>query len=324
VEQPITTSPTVGTDGLDFWVYFGTGRFFDPEDKTNDYSNSVQSFYGIREPVSNNFTDLFYTGVLPQPTDGDGNPPCQLSWAQVLNDRLGTPNGGKQSDGTTDLTGRGGLGLMGVHNIEILSAEYLDQPGNLKCVDDPDEVDPLYCLPAELREKRDNNGDLMLDPDGDPYTASYKDFILYLTGDYIVCNGTEHGYDGWYRDFPDPRERNLGQASLLGGLLTFNTYQPFTRDLCQTEGRMKMFLVKSTLMLTQDRKTPSGWSLAKGCQPRPIFMLARKREARPLCRPVLVRLKRSRNPICPIRPSRAAGSSGGILKNNEKNLSWLK
>jgi hypothetical protein len=236
VEQPITTSPTVGTDGLDFWVYFGTGRFFDPEDKTNDYSNSVQSFYGIREPVSNNFTDLFYTGVLPQPTDGDGNPPCQLSWAQVLNDRLGTPNGGKQSDGTTDLTGRGGLGLMGVHNIEILSAEYLDQPGTLKCVDDPDEVDPLYCLPAELREKRDNNGDLMLDPDGDPYTASYKDFILYLTGDYIVCNGTEHGYDGWYRDFPDPRERNLGQASLLGGLLTFNTYQPFTRDLCQTEG----------------------------------------------------------------------------------------
>jgi type IV pilus assembly protein PilY1 len=41
--------------------------------------------------------------------------------------------------------------------------------------------------------------------------------------------------DGWYKEFPEPRERNLGQATLLGGLLTFTTYQPFI-DLCLPEG----------------------------------------------------------------------------------------
>ena len=45
----------------------------------------------------------------------------------------------------------------------------------------------------------------------------------------------ETGTDGWYRDFSLPRERNVGQATLLGGLLTFTSYQPFD-DLCKPEG----------------------------------------------------------------------------------------
>jgi hypothetical protein len=203
VDQPITTSATVGTDGVDFWVYFGTGRFFDPEDKVNVFSNSTQSFYGIREPVSLVPDDLFFLGT--QPTNP---PPCQLSWSQVLNDRLGTPTGGLQSDGVSALTGRGGLGIMGVHDIGILSSEYIDQPGTLFCpeagVDDPltpavdeSESDPLYCLPAALKVKLDNDGNPMTDPDtGDNYTGSYKDLIMHMTGDYINCAGTEQGYDG--------------------------------------------------------------------------------------------------------------------------------
>jgi type IV pilus assembly protein PilY1 len=235
VEQPITTSATVATDGRDFWVYFGTGRFFDIEDKYNVFSNSTQSFYGIREPASRVLDDLFYRE--PQPLDLSGNLTCQLSWAQVLNDRLATPTGGLQQDGATSLTERGGLGVMKVDDVIILSSRYIDQPGTLACVNDPDEMDPLYCLPAELKVKLDGNGDPMTDPvTGDDYTGSYQDLIEFMTGDYYNCNGTEFGYDGWYRDFQDPRERNLGQASLLGGLLSLTTYQPFSGDLCRSEG----------------------------------------------------------------------------------------
>ena len=43
------------------------------------------------------------------------------------------------------------------------------------------------------------------------------------------------GTDGWYKNFLSDRERNLGQAALLGGLLTFTTYQPY-QDPCQSEG----------------------------------------------------------------------------------------
>lgn len=50
------------------------------------------------------------------------------------------------------------------------------------------------------------------------------------------CNaGVPTGIDGWYKEFPEPRERNLGQATLLGGLLTFTTYQPWD-DVCLPEG----------------------------------------------------------------------------------------
>ncbi len=43
------------------------------------------------------------------------------------------------------------------------------------------------------------------------------------------------GIDGWYREFHEPRERNLGQAALLGGLLTYTGYQPYN-DICKAEG----------------------------------------------------------------------------------------
>ena len=42
-------------------------------------------------------------------------------------------------------------------------------------------------------------------------------------------------YDGWKIDFPLPKERNLGQASILGKVLTFTTYVP-SSDICSAEG----------------------------------------------------------------------------------------
>ena len=55
------------------------------------------------------------------------------------------------------------------------------------------------------------------------------------------CNlGVPTGMDGWYKEFPASRERNLGQATLLGGLLTFTTYQPFV-DVCLPEGMAYLY-----------------------------------------------------------------------------------
>jgi len=34
------------------------------------------------------------------------------------------------------------------------------------------------------------------------------------------------GHDGWVLDFPDSRERNLAQATILGDILTFTSYIP--------------------------------------------------------------------------------------------------
>ena len=46
--QPISAAPTTLTDHLNnFWVYFGTGRFYVVDDNN---SSSQQSYYGIKEP----------------------------------------------------------------------------------------------------------------------------------------------------------------------------------------------------------------------------------------------------------------------------------
>jgi type IV pilus assembly protein PilY1 len=47
--QPITGAASVGTDGYYYWIYFGTGRYFDDADRTD---TTQQSFYGIKEPMS--------------------------------------------------------------------------------------------------------------------------------------------------------------------------------------------------------------------------------------------------------------------------------
>ena len=46
--------------------------------------------------------------------------------------------------------------------------------------------------------------------------------------------------DGWYLNFSDPGERNLGQAALLAELLTFTTYVPSV-DICSFEGESYLY-----------------------------------------------------------------------------------
>ncbi|MCP4413690.1 MAG: hypothetical protein GY808_14110 [Gammaproteobacteria bacterium] len=45
---------------------------------------------------------------------------------------------------------------------------------------------------------------------------------------------------GWYLDFSTSKERNLGQAALLGELLTFTTYIP-SDDICSFEGQSNLY-----------------------------------------------------------------------------------
>ena len=46
--------------------------------------------------------------------------------------------------------------------------------------------------------------------------------------------------DGWRLDFDEPGERNIGQAVLLGDILTFTTYLP-SADLCRFEGESYLY-----------------------------------------------------------------------------------
>ena len=46
--------------------------------------------------------------------------------------------------------------------------------------------------------------------------------------------------DGWYLNFSETGERNLGQAAVLGDIVTFSTFAP-NNDLCAYEGRSYLY-----------------------------------------------------------------------------------
>ena len=206
-DKPIVAAPTVATDGFNFWVYFGTGRFFDVQDKIDSSSNAMQTFYGIREPIS--------------ATD------CRtLTWAEVLNvDAPSMPY-------TITTAGsfpqpRGQLGLLRTDQIGILSTNLLDQANTLICKGDTPDINGDYndetCLPNAVVPSGGLGG-----------TRSFRNLIDTISGTSYRCGTGTMGTDGWYRNFPLSRERNLGQASLLGGLTNYTTYQPF--EVCLADG----------------------------------------------------------------------------------------
>lgn len=172
VQQPVTAAPAVGSDrDGNYWVYFGTGRFLDPEDKTDASSNAQQTFYGIKEPLDPTITYAF-------------------TWEEV--EKTGTHGGVP-----------GSRGLLQVDQIQVCGGSYCGTIGGLSCIDDT-----TNCLPQV------DSGPISL----------FSELKTYIGGT-----------DGWYKDFLLTRERNLGQATLFGGLLTFTTYQPFD-DVCMSEG----------------------------------------------------------------------------------------
>ncbi|UCD90086.1 MAG: hypothetical protein JSW04_01200 [Desulfobacterales bacterium] len=203
VGQPITGAASIGFDGTNYWVYFGTGRFFDEDDKTDSGSNAQQTFYGIKEPRDCNG----YTGSSKCNDCLDGGK--GFTWQTVENTGTWNTTPGAQGLLQVDMI-EVGLGTTGTDS--VLSCQDADADcESLRTVTGITTFDGLDTYIAGTGSCFDSS-----DPSG------ARD--LYETGT-----------DGWYKDFHEARERNLGQATLLGGLLTFTTYQPFD-DACLPEG----------------------------------------------------------------------------------------
>ncbi len=65
---------------------------------------------------------------------------------------------------------------------------------------------------------------------------TYQDSATF----YSVMADIEANYDGWYLNFTTPGERNLGQAAVLGDIVTFSTYVP-DNNLCASEGESYLY-----------------------------------------------------------------------------------
>lgn len=203
-DQPVSAAASVGTDGHNFWVYFGTGRFFDAIDKTD---STQQSYYGIKEP-------MVWTSSTA----------ATFSWDKVELTASGTDPGEK--------------GLIRVDEIGVTNASTLDT--SLLFCRAWDSGSSSWqiagnnnCLPLELIDA------------GSPKVFSH--LVQYTSGFTAgVADCTIEPYqscvDGWYKNFQPlgNRERNLGQTTLFGGLLTYTTYQPYA-DPCQGEGLAALY-----------------------------------------------------------------------------------
>lgn len=223
-KMPVTTAASVGWDSKTFWVYFGTGRFYDKLDKTDD---QINRFFGIRETF-----DL---------TSGLTCNDHRLSW-ETMNWDVDT-NVLNDQDSTLD---PGDRGLLQVDDIIVseFAASRFEVP-YLKCshcVEDTSSIDgysctdlpDASCFPNDMPyiSATDNSVD---PPVTDTTTYRFEDLRKYIAG-----NNCDSGIDGWFREFHEDRERNLGQAALLGGLLTYTGYVPHD-DICKAEGRSFLY-----------------------------------------------------------------------------------
>ncbi len=196
VGQPVSAAPNVAYDGLNFWLYVGTGRFFDPADKTDA---TQQSFYGIKEPMA---------------LMTDGSKIMEFLGGPVVAPPL--------LDATAE---PGSKGLLKVDEIRVAQA-VTPSLADLSCRDSVD----LSCLPTSMVNAS---------------KTTLADLTHYIAGPDPTIGDSDNLYnstDGWYVDFHPyaNRERNVGQAAVFGGLVTFTTYQPF-QDPCQAEGKAYLY-----------------------------------------------------------------------------------
>jgi len=186
--QPVTSSASVGTDGKNYWVYFGTGRFLDTDDKTDA---NQQTYYGIKEP-------LLFSGTTT-------NCHSSFTWQTVEKSDV--------VDGHHNTT-PGDQWLLDVTKIQVQQATT-SHAATLSCSDGLTGC--LNIPPTTL--------------------TTFDTLVDYIAGTGTGCDAgnDSRGTDGWYKDFTMSKERNLGQATLLGGLVTYTTYQPYA-DPCLPEG----------------------------------------------------------------------------------------
>jgi type IV pilus assembly protein PilY1 len=167
-DRPITAAASIGWDGYNHWVYFGTGRFFDKKDKKDLSSNGPDYYFGIKEPKK-------CTNGIPS-----------FEWEAV-------------SDFNK---------LVRTDQIQV-EVSSKASAALLSCSDES-----TSCLPTGVE--------------------TLTDLIDYVAGKGCEDANPSGKPAGWYQQLPFG-ERNLGQATLLGGLLTYTTYQPFD-DVCLPDG----------------------------------------------------------------------------------------
>ena len=162
-DQPVSAAPAVGLDDEgDNWVFFGTGRYLVAADGTD---HSLQSYYGIKEPVN--------TAIASRPK----------TWAEVMKTDLVDTTAYKVF---TDEDRTAGLGSSG------------SIKGTWKDIVDEQKLKGGW-------------------------------YINFFMDDGVSLNG----------------ERNLGQATLLGGALTFTTFIP-SADICVAGGESNLWAVYYT------------------------------------------------------------------------------
>ncbi|MCF6265371.1 MAG: hypothetical protein L3J57_02355 [Desulfuromusa sp.] len=59
---------------------------------------------------------------------------------------------------------------------------------------------------------------------------------------YTLLQTTVRAKKGWFMDFPDAKERNIGQATLLGKILTFTSFIP-SADPCESGGESWVYVL---------------------------------------------------------------------------------
>jgi len=198
--RPITASAAAGTDGKNIWVYFGTGRFFDKLDKQD---NNQQYYFGIKEPRE------------------WSESPCapSFTWATVSNDNFDAGADFLYSTTALSANAAGSRGLIKSDEI-VVRSNVSATSATVECTDNTDTT--CQTLAANNIDK-------------------FDELIDFVAGTGTGCQaGDKYGTDGWFRAFAYNYERNLGQGTLLGGLLTYTSYQPY-RDPCLVEGMGNLY-----------------------------------------------------------------------------------
>ncbi len=266
VKMPVVGAPSIGYDDWNYWVYAGTGRFYGEKDKTDDgwctkstdtscADRSKMAIFGFKEPLMDELSGF----------DNWASPPSSslftcddkvMTWATINWDINKKANSQLLHNGIV-----GERGLMQTDNILVQQGAE----GYLycyHCVTDP--TDPAVyscskladtqCFPSDIPMETVTVTDPITGISQDVERYTFDNLNWYISGDYFNPNASavsgcttdsngkkiETGLDGWYRAFHDARERNLGASALLGGLLTFTTYQPYN-DRCKAEGQSYLY-----------------------------------------------------------------------------------
>ncbi|MCK5795156.1 MAG: hypothetical protein KAH12_10640, partial [Anaerolineales bacterium] len=98
-----------------------------------------------------------------------------------------------------------------------------------------------------LKEPRDGSGDFLYTTLSRNTTDLFNSTAVKVyegggdvkgaagVNDYTLLQTTVKAKKGWFMDFPDAKERNIGQSALLGRVLTFTSFIPST-DPCRSGG----------------------------------------------------------------------------------------